>query len=140
MKDKRTILLIDDDTVDVMTVKRSFKELGYSVVFMVAGDGEQALELLEAAGEALPSLILLDLNMPRMNGIELLEHLKTNQRYRKIPVIVLTTSNDESDRFRTFQHSIAGYMVKPVEYVKYKQLLATIGEYWSTSMLPPGLV
>jgi len=131
------ILLIEDDVVDVMALKRAFRDLKVLHPLHVAGNGEEALEHLQDPKRPMPGLILLDLNMPRMNGIDLLKVLKADDRLRRIPVIVLTTSKEQSDRLETFNRGIAGYMVKGIDYPEFIEVVRTIQRYWDTSELPP---
>lgn len=133
------VLLIENDTVDIMTVKRAMRDLKISNPLKVAHNGEQALELLHQDLSNLPALILLDLNMPRMNGLEFLEIAKREEKLRAIPVIVFTTSNEQSDRTRAFEYSIAGYMVKPVDYERFLHMLRTVFDYWYLSELSPAI-
>lgn len=129
------ILLVEDDQVDILTVKRAVKEVGISNPLHVCENGEEALEYLEEA-EVLPSIILLDINMPRMNGLEFLEHAKNDDRFKRIPVIVLTTSQEDQDRYRSFDLNAAGYMLKPVDYDQFTALMSSIENYWSLSKFP----
>jgi len=129
-------LLIEDDKIDAMTVKRSFTEIDVPNDIITVSNGEEALAYLEESANELPCLILLDLNMPRMNGIEFLKAAKTDMRLRKIPVIVLTTSNDIQDRQDCFELGAAGYMVKPVDYMDFVERVRVIDQYWSLSELP----
>lgn len=132
MRSDRAILLVEDDTIDQMTVKRALRELRITNPLLVAESGEEALEML-AAAEELPCLALLDINMPRMNGIELLGAMKASERLRRIPVVMLTTSNDDRDKLASFDKSVAGYMIKPVEYPQFVELVRTLNLYWSIS-------
>lgn len=132
------ILLVENDKVDIMTVKRAMRDLKIENPLHVAINGEDALDWLQAADSLLPAIILLDLNMPRMNGIEFLAVIKQDPRFRSIPVIVFTTSNEQKDRLQTFEHSVAGFMVKPVGYDEFLKLLGTVYAYWSQSELPFG--
>lgn len=132
-----SILLVEDDLVDVMSVKRALRELNYSNVLNVAGNGEEALVRLRNEENPLPGLILLDLNMPRMSGIDFLKILKADERLRRIPVVVLTTSKEEKDRMESFNLSAAGYMIKPVEYAGFVEVVRTIQRYWNLSEMPP---
>ena len=100
------------------------------------GNGEKALEYLKDENTEKPCLVLLDLNMPRMNGIEFLEIIKRDDNLKKIPVIVLTTSNEEKDKIESFRLSVAGYMVKPIDYQQFVEMIKTINIYWTTSELP----
>lgn len=136
MKDQVPILLVEDDEVDVMTMRRALKDLRITNPLHVAGDGEAALELLRGGGVARPCVILLDLNMPRMGGIEFLRVVKADAAFKSIPVIVLTTSREESDRVETFQLSVAGYMIKPADYRQFVEVVRAIDLYWTLSELP----
>jgi len=131
------ILLVEDDLIDVMAVKRAFRELKVTQPLQVAGNGEDALLRLRDMQEPLPSLILLDLNMPRMNGVDFLKAIKSDPRLRRIPVVVLTTSNEESDRAKTFDLGVAGYMVKGIDYEQFIEVVRTIQSYWNLSEMPP---
>ncbi|MGQ3684062.1 MAG: response regulator [Candidatus Loosdrechtia sp.] len=133
MKNKQTILLVEDDIVDQMTVKRALKDINVTNPLKIANNGEKALEYLMDKEHELPGIILLDLNMPRMNGIELLKIIKDDNSIKRIPVVVLTTSREEQDRIRTFDLGIAGYMVKPVDYLQFVELIKTINLYWTLS-------
>lgn len=132
----KPLLLVEDDYVDALTVKRAFKELEVHNPIIHKEDGEQALEFLSSDDLELPKLILLDLNMPKMNGIEFLEKLRSNESLKKIPVVVLTTSKNQQDRFETFDLGIAGYMVKPLNYQDFIGMMKTINEYWNISEQP----
>ena len=133
MKHKKVILLVEDDAVDVMTVKRAFKHLEIKNPLEVAENGEVALEWLNANRDELPCLILLDLNMPRMNGIEFLKNVKQDPQLKMIPVVVLTTSEDQQDRIESFKLSVAGYMVKSYSYPKFLNVISSINNYWDNS-------
>jgi CheY-like chemotaxis protein len=130
-------LLVEDDSVDVMTVKRALKDLEVAGELIPTGDGEEALAYLKDEGNAKPCVILLDLNMPKMNGTEFLKIVKTDESLKKIPVIVLTTSNSEQDIAKSFELGAAGYMVKSVDYKKFVEIIKTIDLYWTLSKLPP---
>ena len=131
------ILLVEDDQVDVMNVKRAFEKNRILNPLQVASDGIEALDMLRKG--AVPSgrrIILLDLNMPRMNGIEFLRELRTDPELRLIPVVVLTTSNDERDRVEAYNLNVAGYLLKPVTFVNFVELMAALNKYWSLVELP----
>lgn len=130
-------LLVEDDAVDVMTVTRVFRELKLPNPLHHASDGERALAFLRDPSHPRPGVILLDLNMPRMNGIEFLTVAKADDDLKRIPVVVLTTSRAEADRFTTFGLGIAGYMVKPVDYQQFSNTLKIIRDYWAMSEMPP---
>jgi CheY-like chemotaxis protein len=137
MRNSKPILLVEDDSVDVMTVKRAIKDLEVAGELIPTGDGEEALAYLKDEGNAKPRVILLDLNMPKMNGTEFLKIVKADESLKKIPVIVLTTSNSEQDIAKSFELGAAGYMVKSVDYKKFVEIIKTIDLYWTLSKLPP---
>jgi CheY-like chemotaxis protein len=132
----KPILLVEDDMIDAMTVRRALKELNVINPVHSVENGEEALEYLNDNSKETPGIILLDLNMPRMNGIEFLKIAKNDDSLRHIPVVVLTTSLEEMDRVDTFNLGIAGYMVKPVDYKQFVDVIKAIKLYWSLSELP----
>ena len=136
MKTDETILLVEDDVVDAMTVKRALKDINVTNKLVVKGNGEEALQYLRDESNQRPCIIILDINMPKMNGIELLRMLKQDDELRRIPAIVLTTSQGEQDRFHSFDLSVAGYMIKPVEYPQFVETVRKINLYWTLSELP----
>jgi CheY-like chemotaxis protein len=131
------VLLVEDDEVDVMTVKRAFKKNNITNPLFVAGNGIEGLELLRS-GQIPPHnrLVLLDLNMPRMNGIEFLRELRADPALSSTSVVVLTTSNEERDRVEAYKLNVAGYMVKPVTFHNFVELTATLNKYWTLMELP----
>jgi len=131
------ILLIDDDGSDAIIVQRAFKELNVANELIHCINGEDALEHLRGENNKRPCVILLDLNMPKMNGIEFLKVIKTDKALRLLPVVVLTTSQDKKDVVESFEHGAAGYMVKPVDYKKFVEAVRAIDMYWTLSRLPP---
>ena len=136
MNGMKTILLVEDDRVDAMTVKRALKAIHVTNPLAMTGNGEEALAWLKDPNTEQPCIILLDLNMPRMNGIEFLDIIKHDETLRTIPVVILTTSKDEIDRAKSFDLGVAGYMVKPVDYVQFVEVVRTINLYWTLSELP----
>ena len=136
MRSSKPILLVEDDTVDVMTVKRALKDVQVTSELVPAGDGEQALAYLRDYGNAKPCIILLDLNMPKMNGIEFMRIIKADEVLQRIPIIVLTTSNSDQDISKSFELGAAGYMLKSVDYKKFIEIIKTIDLYWTLSKLP----
>ena len=108
MRSFKPILLAEDDTVDAMTVKRALNDLHITNTLVRVTDGEQALEYLRDSANAEPCVILLDLNMPKMNGVEFLKIAKADDRLKCIPVVVLTTSKADQDRFECFNYSLQG--------------------------------
>ena len=136
MRNSKPILLIEDDNVDVMTVERVLRELKIANQLVSTSNGEQALEYLRTNGNKKPCVILLDLNMPKMNGAEFLKIVKKDEVLKKIPVVVLTTSSQQRDVVESFKLGAAGYMVKSVDYGKFVETIRTINLYWTLSELP----
>ena len=136
MQTLKPILLVEDDSVDAMTVKRALRDLhvANSVIHLV--NGEDAMKYLADPATDKPFVILLDLNMPKMNGIEFLKAVKADAGLRVTPVIVLTTSKEGQDVFDSFELGAAGYMVKPVDYRKFVEVMGTVMLYWNSSELP----
>ncbi|PTL82082.1 two-component system response regulator [Vitiosangium sp. GDMCC 1.1324] len=131
------ILLVDDDSVDVMNVQRAFKKSNVNNALYIASDGQRALEMLrDGTVPASNRLILLDLNMPRMNGLEFLGALRSDPELSTTPVVVLTTSNDDRDRVRSYAHHVAGYLVKPVTSPDFVELMAALNAYWTRVEMP----
>jgi CheY-like chemotaxis protein len=136
MKEQMTVLLVEDDRVDAMTVRRAFRDLQITNSLDIVSDGEEALEYLRNNGHRRLGIILLDLNMPRMNGIEFLRIARQENALNGTPVVVLTTSREEQDKVGTFDLGVAGYMVKPVDYRQFLEVIRTINLYWTLSELP----
>ncbi len=132
----KPLLLVEDDEVDALTVKRSLEDNGIVDHVIHMTNGEEALDYLRSGINERPSLILLDLNMPKMIGIEFLEAAKQHPAIRRIPVVVLTTSNEDRDILGSFKHSVAGYMVKPIQYAEFVKIIEAISKYWALSLLP----
>jgi CheY-like chemotaxis protein len=136
MQNLKPILLVEDDHVDAMTFKRALNELRVKNPVVHSANGEEALAYLRRGGSEEPCFIFLDLNMPRMNGIEFLNVVKDDKKLKRIPVVVLTTSDNERDIVESFEFGVAGYMVKPADYKEFVQAIRTINLYWSLSKLP----
>lgn len=136
MRGNKPLLLVEDDEVDVLTVRRALSELKITNELLVAGNGEEALELLSSPESPRPALVLLDLNMPRMNGLEFLREARARGVVRGIPVVVLTTSRQDRDIFDGFDLNVAGYMIKPVDFRKFVEVMQAIDLYWTLSELP----
>ena len=131
------ILLVEDDEVDVMNVRRAFQKNHIANPLFVAANGVDALEQLR--GGKIPRdrrIILLDLNMPQMNGIEFLRELRADAELKLTPVIVLTTSNDERDRIEAYNLNVAGYLLKPVTFSNFCETMAALNKYWALVELP----
>jgi CheY-like chemotaxis protein len=143
MNNSVPILLVEDGKIDVENVKRAFKINKIINPLHVTGDGEEALDYLrrrppytDASTAPRPGVILLDINMPKMNGIEFLKVVKEDKDLRTIPVVVLTTSQEESDLVASYKLGVAGYIVKPVDFRKFVEAVKVINLYWSFCELP----
>jgi CheY-like chemotaxis protein len=132
----KAIFLVEDDQVDAMTVRRALKELHVINRLEHVENGEEALAYLCNPASERPCLILLDLNMPVMNGIEFLQAVKAAPELKRIPVVVLTTSDEQKDKVETFDLGVAGYMRKPVDYRQFVEIIRTIDAYWTLSESP----
>ena len=131
------ILLVEDDEVDVLNVRRAFSKHNIANPLFVAGNGIEGLEMLRNG--TVPRsrrIVLLDLNMPMMNGIEFLRALRADPDLRLTPVVVLTTSNDERDRTEAYNLNVAGYILKPVTFMNFGEVMATLNRYWALVELP----
>jgi len=131
------ILLVEDDDIDVMNIRRAFEKGNLRNPLFHADDGLVALEMLR--GDLLPRdrrLVLLDLNMPRMSGIEFLAELRADPELRSTPVVVLTTSDAERDRVEVYNFYVAGYLLKPVRFVAFVEIMATLNRYWTLMEMP----
>jgi CheY-like chemotaxis protein len=131
------ILLIEDDDVDVMNVQRAFRKGSITNSLYIARNGLEALEMLKGTS-LLPSpvpndhrLILLDVNMPKMNGIEFLQELRSDPKLKSIPVVMLTTSNEEKDRHNAYNLNVAGYILKPLAFNAFVEMMSTLNKYWA---------
>ena len=133
---EKSILLVEDDLVDMMSVKRALRDLNVTNPLYHVENGEEALEFLRDDKNPVPAIILLDINMPKMNGLEFLEIAKKDEKLKLIPVIVLTTSRAEIDKFSSFNMGVAGYMIKPVDYQQFVEVMRAISVYWTISELP----
>lgn len=128
-----SILHVDDDQVDCMVIRKVLKNQGISEEIIQASNGEEALQLLQNRLETqsrLPDLILLDINMPRMNGLELLQSIRSDERLCHLPVFVLTTSDDSEDRQSAFRMNVAGYFLKGLDMAEQERTFSVLKSYW----------
>ena len=138
------ILLVEDNPADVELTLRAFKRRRLSNPVAVARDGEEALDYVHRRGvfgdgAPIPGLILLDLRLPKIDGLEVLRQLKSHPVYRNIPVVVLTTSGEDRDVARSYELGAASYIVKPVEFEKFQEVVERIDLYWIVTNVPyPG--
>ena len=128
------ILLIEDDMIEVMKLNRTISSLNLKHNITEAHNGEEALKYLEKK-DKLPDIILLDLNMPKVSGIEFLNILKADEVLRYIPTIILTTSNNQKDLLECYKIGIAGYVLKPLRYEGYVSKMEKLLAYWSINEL-----
>ena len=131
-----TILLIEDDAIEILKFNRSLIKLREVHELIEAHNGENALDIL--AENIQIDLILLDLNMPKMNGFEFLKQLRTDPNLKYIPTVVLTTSINRSDLKQAYSIGIAGYLVKPLKYEDYVLKIASLLNYWKQNELVKG--
>ena len=132
----KPILLVEDDQVDTMTVTRALKEIHVTNPLVHLENGEDAVNYLRDPQKEKHCIILLDLNMPIMNGIEFLQVVKNDGKLRCIPVVVLTTSEEQQDKVNSFNLGVAGYMAKPVDYRQFVEVMRSIDAYWTISEMP----
>lgn len=137
LRKKLNILFIEDDEIEVMKLNRALGSMSVKHQILGAENGEKALELLNSKDQQ-PDIILLDLNMPRMNGIEFLQILKDHENFQFIPTIILTTSNNRRDVMQCFKMGIAGYIIKPLKYDDYVIKIKSLFDYWSMNELIRG--
>lgn len=133
------ILLVEDNPMDVDLTKRALRRHHSASELVIARDGEEAINMIPRweSGEPVPTLILLDLKLPRLSGLEVLAHLKGHPSFASIPVVVLTTSRDDGDVKRAYQLGANSYIVKPVDFDKFLEVAAQIELYWTTLNEPP---
>ncbi len=131
---KISVLLVEDDNVDYMNVKRAFKKNELTYPLYRAENGLDALDMLRGNRQSEfskpPNIILLDINMPQMNGIEFLKELRLDPQLKNTVVIILTTSNDEKDLFDAYNLAVQGYILKPVTFDAFQKAIATLNDYW----------
>lgn len=130
------ILLVEDDAVDVMNVRRAFAKNKLTNPIHVAQNGIEALDMLRKGSLPARRLVLLDLNMPKMNGIEFLRALRADPDLHATSVVVLTTSNEERDKVEAFELNVAGYLLKPVTFPSFVDLMAALNKYWTLVEMP----
>lgn len=128
------ILLIEDDIIEVMKFKRVLSNLQFNHTIIEANNGEEALKLLNLKDQ-MPNIILLDLNMPKIDGIEFLSGLKKIDSFSHIPTVVLTTSSNYKDLKECYKIGIAGYILKPLDYEKYVNKIESLFNYWAMNEL-----
>lgn len=133
------ILIVDDSPTDVLLVQRALAKYGDVLTLLSASDGVDALQLLERAylSQELPSLVLLDLNLPAMDGIEVLSRIKGDPRWTELPVVMMSTSDRKSDVRRAYRHHASGYVAKPMGFSELQGCMDKIIDYWFDFVLLP---
>src|SRR5262245_35496644 len=127
-----SILLVDDNLIDLDLTKRAFDRCNLCNPLLVAHDAEEVMELMQRweSGEPAPDLVLLDLNLPKVNGLEILRRLKNHRQFKAIPVIMLTSSDEDRDIHAAYHLGANSYIVKPVDFDRLLELVAQIAGYW----------
>jgi len=128
------ILLVEDDEIDIMNVQRAFAHNKIVNPLLIAKNGVEALEILRSENEngviQNPGIILLDINMPKMGGIEFLENLRADEKLKNISVFVMTTSSEEQDKIAAYNLNVAGYILKPLSFESFVNVTAVLNKYW----------
>jgi CheY-like chemotaxis protein len=136
------VLLVEDDPGDVLMIREAFEQRGMRNRLHVVSDGEQAIEFLRRAGDfsaaPTPGLILLDLNLPRRNGFEVLTEVKSDSELRRIPVVVLTTSHAQEDIVRSYSLHASAYVTKPIDFDRFMNTIGQIDDFYLTLVKLPG--
>lgn len=134
------ILLVEDDEVDVMNVKRAFKKNNVTNPLYVCNNGLEALNFLRGERDSsiieIPKIILLDLNMPKMGGIEFLREIRKDDKLKNISVFVMTTSNEDKDKVDAYNLNVAGYILKPLSMERFIEAVSTLNNYWKLCEFP----
>jgi hypothetical protein len=140
----KTILLVEDTRQDEVLILRVLKKINLANGVDVVRDGQQALDYLfgegEFAGRAgmdLPTVVLLDVNLPRVSGLEVLERLRADPRTRLLPIVILTSSDEERDRWRSYENGANSFVRKPLDFTEFAETVARLGVYWLATNEPP---
>jgi len=140
----KTILLVEDNSQDEMLTLRALRKINLANDVDVVRDGQQALDYLFREGEftgragpELPAAVLLDINLPRISGLEVLERLRADSRTRTLPIVILTSSDEEQDRFRGYIHGANSFVRKPVDSSEFIETVSRLGVYWLAVNDPP---
>ena len=136
MRSAKPLLLVENDLDDALIVQRALGELDTEKEVLHVPDAEEALTYLRSPATVKPALILLDLNLPGMGGVKLLETIKADPRLTEIAVVILSTSDERRDILDSFDLSVAGYIVKPADYASLVETLKIVQDYWSLNHLP----
>ena len=142
--DSKPILLAEDRADDQLLVKRALSSKNITNPLIIANDGVEALDLLfgtgtrEAEGPVRPALVLLDIKMPRVDGLEVLQRLRANEATRRLPVVMMTSSDEERDLMQSYDLGVNSYIRKPVDFTEFAEAIAQIGLYWLLLNKAPG--
>ncbi|MBN9421963.1 MAG: two-component system response regulator [Candidatus Accumulibacter sp. 66-26] len=144
MNNRKSILLVEDDAHDEMLILRALRRINLANEIEIARDGQQALDYLFAegefagrAGQELPAVVLLDIGLPRLSGLEVLARLRNDPRTRLLPVVMLTSSDEERDRADSYQRGANSFVRKPLEFTELAETVARLGIYWLVTNEPP---
>lgn len=141
---RKTILLVEDNPQDEMLTLRALRRANLANRMDVVRDGQQALDYLFTAGEfagrqppGLPTVVLLDIGLPRLSGLEVLQRLRADERTALLPVVVLTSSDEERDRLQSYKIGANSFVRKPVDFAEFAETVARLGVYWLATNEPP---
>lgn len=144
MSNKKIILLVEDNPDDELLTLRALKKNHIMNEIVVARDGEEAIEYLFATGRyagrdpaELPQVVLLDLKLPKLDGLEVLQRIRANKQTRLLPVVILTSSDEERDRLQSYQLGANSYICKPVDFTRFTEAIRQLGLYWLVLNQPP---
>jgi chemotaxis family two-component system response regulator Rcp1 len=132
-----TILLVEDNPGDSRLIKEVFKDGKVANTLIIAKDGIEALSILKDSSREFPDLILLDLNLPRKKGLDVLDEVKSDPNLKRIPVIILTTSNDEKDILKSYDLHASAYLTKPVDLNEFITVIRNLENFWLTLVKYP---
>lgn len=130
------ILLVEDDEIDIMNVQRAFRKNNITNPLFIARNGLEALEMLKQDQVPMPHIVILDINMPKMNGLEFLQAVRKDNELKHLNVFVMTTSNDDNDKINAYNLNVAGYILKPLSFEKFIASVATLNSYWKLCQRP----
>jgi CheY-like chemotaxis protein len=141
---KKSILLVEDNLQDEMLILRALKKINLANDVDVVRDGQQVLDYLfgegefaARAGSEMPAVVLLDIGLPRLSGLEVLERLRTDVRTTLLPVVILTSSDDERDRLKSYENGCNSFVRKPLDFAEFAETVARLGVYWLATNEPP---
>jgi len=141
MKSK-SLLLVEDNPQDEMLILRALKKANVANIIHVVRDGQQAVDFLlntdAGAERVLPAVILLDIGLPRLSGLEVLDIIRKDQRTKLVPVVILTSSDEERDRLRSYESGANSFVRKPLDFSEFAETVARLGIYWIATNQPPG--